>query len=334
MTTEYDLSPEDFADTAKAVVNACAEAGTTADRIALLADAGLTGILASDSCGGMNLPVDFAVPVLHAAGAGMLAAPLLETMLLARAFSGTRDDLATAIATGHTKVTIAWNGELDGAAGTVDRAPLAEDCDAVLVFRRDGSAILVTLGAGAEVMAEDTLDLERPEARVVITVAEGPELSAETVTELQRFAQILRSALILGAAEDSLERACEYAQDRRQFGKTLVSYQAIQHHLARQCLAVETIRNSIARSLSPHCEMPADAARATFIGATGLGAKTAETAIQIFGGMGYTWDVPLHRHLRFVRTLAAQGKAAELLDTVAQQLFLGDNIKKELQRAS
>ena len=80
--------------------------------------------------------------------------------------------------------------------------------------------------------------------------------------------------------------------------------------------------------------MPVDAARATFIGATGLGAKTAETAIQIFGGMGYTWDVPLHRHLRFVRTLAAQGKAAELLDNVAQQLLSGENNKKELQRAS
>lgn len=325
---DVDFSPEDFSDTARAVVEACAGAADPSARTALLAEAGLTGILAAEADGGMGLPLDFAVPVLRAAGAGFLAAPLLETMLLAQAFAG--QDIAAAIATGATRVTIAWDGELSGPEGIVARAPLAADCDHVLVFKTDGSAVLVALGEDALAEEDGSLDLERPEARVRVTRAMGPQISAQTVAALHKAAQILRAALILGASEDALSRATEYAEERVQFGKPLAGYQAIQHHLARQCLAVETIRNAIARSLSPHCETPVAAARAAFIGACDLGGSVAESAIQVHGGMGYTWDVPLHRHLRLARTLAAQGKAARLKDDVLQQLLSGQNSEKEL----
>lgn len=331
--TDHDLTPQDFIDTARAVAEACAGAADTGARIALLAEAGLTGILASEDAGGMGLPLDFAVPVLTAAGAGFLAAPLLETMLLARAFCGKHDALAGDIAAGRVAATIAWAGEIDG-NGRVGRAPLAADCERVLVFRTDGSAVLVTLGSGAVAEAASTLDTERPEADIVVAEATGPALSPGRAARLKADALILRAAMILGAAEDCLSRASAYAQERVQFGKPLSAYQAIQHHLARDCLAVETIRNSIARSLSPHCARPEAAARATFIGAAQLGARVAESAIQVHGGMGFTWEVPLHRHLRLVKTLAAQGEAAHLIDAVAEDLLdAAQTGEKELKRA-
>ncbi|WP_136637715.1 acyl-CoA dehydrogenase family protein [Pseudooceanicola onchidii] len=325
--SDLDFSPEDFSDTARAVMEACATAADLPARIALLAEAGLTGILAPEDDGGMGLALDYAVPVLREAGAGFLAAPLLETMLLARAFAG--QDVAAEIAGGKTLATIAWVGEISGQGGVVGRAPLGAEVASVLVFRTDGTAVLVTLGDGAEAQADDSLDLERPEATITVKDVNGPTLDATQVKALLHAAQILRSALILGASEDALKRAADYAQERVQFGKPLSAYQAVQHHLARQCLAVETIRNSIARSLSAHCETPVAAARATFVGSCDLGAFVAENAIQVHGGMGFTWDVPLHRHLRFARTLAAQGKAAELKEDVMQQLLSGQDKEKE-----
>lgn len=321
MTTDNDFNPEDFVATARAVAEACAGAASLPERIALLAEAGLTGILAPEAVGGLGLPVAFAVPVLQAAGAGFLAAPLMETMLLARALAEVDEDLASAIVAGDTRVTVAWAGALDGATGVAGRAPLGAECDRVLVMKTDGSAVLVTADEGASVEEDSSLDLERPEATVRVTADSNLVLSAEAVAAIKADALILRAALILGAAEDCLSRAAEYVQERVQFGRPLSANQAIQHHLARDCLAVETIRNSIHRSLSPYCATPDIAARATFVGATTLGAKVAESAIQVHGGMGFTWDVPLHRHLRLVKSLAAQGGAADLIEAVAADLL-------------
>ncbi|WP_109467196.1 acyl-CoA dehydrogenase family protein [Albibacillus kandeliae] len=321
MTTDTELNPEDFVETARAVTTACAEAAGLPERMDLLAEAGLTGILAPEAVGGMDLPLGFAVPVLRAAGGGFLAAPLLECMLLARAFAGVDDALASAIVSGEMPVTVAWSGMLGGTSGVVGRAPLAEACARVLVLGADEGGVLVTPGEGAMVETESTLDLERPEARVRVTAASGPELSADAVARLRADALVLRAALILGAAEDCLSRAADYAQERVQFGRPLSANQSIQHHLARDCLAVETIRNNIHRSLSPECAVPAAAARATFVGAATLGARVAESAIQVHGGMGFTWEVPLHRHLRMIKALAAQGGAADLIEAVAADLL-------------
>ncbi|OWU84512.1 hypothetical protein ATO6_12590 [Oceanicola sp. 22II-s10i] len=329
MASDLDFSPADFADTASAVVAACSDAADLPARMALLAEAGLTGILAPESAGGLALPLDYAVPVMQAAGAGFLAAPLMETMLLARAFGDTDTDIATALATGATTATIAWSGALGSTGGIVGRAPSVQDCQHVLVFRTDGTATLVALGDGAQALPEESLDLERPEGRVEVGTLTGPQLDANAVTRLHRSAQILRAAQILGATEDAMNRAADYARDRVQFGRALADFQAIQHHLARQCLAVETIRNSIARSLSPHCETPVAAARATFVGACDLGAKAAESAIQVHGGMGFTWDVPVHRHLRMTKALAAQGGAAALKRDVLDRLLSGQNKEEE-----
>src|SRR5690606_669693 len=121
--------------------------------------------------------------------------------------------LAGEIAAGTIAATIAWSGKIDG-RGRVGRAPLAADCDRVLVFKSDGSAVLVTLGAGAEVLPAPTLDIERPESDIEVTEAVGAELPAEQVERLTHDAMLLRAGLILGAAEDCLSRACAHAQER------------------------------------------------------------------------------------------------------------------------
>ena len=95
--------------------------------------------------------------------------------------------------------------------------------------------------------------------------------------------------------------------NRRQFGRPLAAFQAMRHLLARQKLALEGIRGALTRAAA------ADAApiarQAAFLAAAALGPQIAEAAIQAHGGMGFTWDIPLHRYLRRIRSLEAQGEA-------------------------
>ena len=67
------------------------------------------------------------------------------------------------------------------------------------------------------------------------------------------------------------------------------------------------------------------ARRAAWLGAARMGPACAESAIQVFGGMGFTWEVPLHRHLRQMRTLAIQGQAAASVSALAETLISGSS---------
>jgi alkylation response protein AidB-like acyl-CoA dehydrogenase len=144
-------------------------------------------------------------------------------------------------------------------------------------------------------------------------------LDAAAWAALAEDAELLRGALILGAAERCLDLAVAHVTDRRQFGRPLAAFQAMRHLLARQKLALEGIRGALTRAAA------ADAApiarRAAFLAAAALGPQIAEAAIQAHGGMGFTWDIPLHRYLRRIRSLEAQGGAARLREALAAALI-------------
>jgi alkylation response protein AidB-like acyl-CoA dehydrogenase len=322
MSQDHDLTPNEFAATARAVMEACAEAANFKERARLLAEAGLTGILVPEEAGGLGLPLAFAVPVLEAAGAHLLAFPLLETMLLAEALAAPAPELASAIAAGETNATIAWDGMLSDGAGRLGGAPLGAEADYVLAFLADGGAQLLRRGApGVEVSPGPGLDVGRPEAAFSVQARpNGPVLTAEEAERLRGHGMVLAAAMALGSAEACLKRTCDYAMERRQFGRPLSGNQAIRHHLARHCLAVETTRSAIARCLSRRCADPKAARRAAFVAAIQGGLSVIEGTIQIHGGMGFTWDLPLHRHLRLVQALAAQIGAARVLDAIGSEL--------------
>ena len=122
---------------------------------------------------------------------------------------------------------------------------------------------------------------------------------------------VLRAAAILGSAEACLALAQEHASTRRQFGRALSYNQAIRHALARHKLGLEGIRQAITRSL--FAEAGALERDAAFLAAASYGVAISEGALQIHGGMGFTWDVPVHRHLRRIRALQAQGDASGVL---------------------
>ncbi|WP_183712108.1 acyl-CoA dehydrogenase family protein [Bradyrhizobium sp. ERR14] len=322
------LQPAEFAATATRAVVACAGQEMRAQARNLAGD-GLLGIIADEEVGGLALALSFAVPVIAAAHSGLLGFPLLETLFAGRLLQQSLPHLATAIVSGETLVSIAWQGEAvaerEGEAvvlsGWVARAPCADKTDYLLVRIGEGAAALIPIDAEG-VVVEDAagLDLTVPEHAVRLQRVRIPIdsiLPANTWDMLSSDANVLRAAAILGSAEACLSLAQEHASTRRQFGHALSYNQAIRHALARQKLGLESIRHAITRSLSEGSgSVQRDAA---FLAAATYGSSISEGALQIHGGMGFTWDIPVHRHLRRIRTLQAQGDASGLISAFGRR---------------
>ena len=316
-----ELDPKDFEDTARAAVEACATSGDCAGRARVLADAGLLGVIAPEEAGGLGLPLKYAVPVAGAAGAGLLAFPLIESLVLARALAGIDAGEAGRICAGETVATIAWSGvDTDG---LVANAPMGRDASRVLIFRAGGGAVLASMSNVVRLeAAADEWDVDAPAASLRCDgPIEGIEFDAETVRTLHADANILRAAHIHGSAARCLSLAMGHAQERVQFGRPLSAYQVLRHKMSRDALAIETMKNGIARALSDHGEEAGLVCEAAWLNAARQGPAVAENAIQIFGGMGFTWEVPLHRHLRQMRALAAYGTAADGLEALGDALI-------------
>jgi len=328
MSMAEGLQPDEFAATAARAVTACAGMGIR-EQAKNLAGDGLLGVIADEDVGGLALPLGFAVPVIAAAHSGLLGFPLLETILVGRLLQSSLTRLAAAIVSGEKLATIAWQGEAvaerDGGLlvlnGSLARAPCAASADHILVRMSGGAAALIPANAKGVVMEDAAgLDLTVPEHAVRLEAVEvpiGSILPAGTWDLLSSDANVLRAAAILGSAEACLALAQAHASTRRQFGHALSYNQAIRHALARQKLGLESIRHAITRSLSGDGgPVQRDAA---FLAAVTYGSSISEGALQIHGGMGFTWDVPVHRHLRRIRTLQAQGDASGLISSFGRR---------------
>jgi alkylation response protein AidB-like acyl-CoA dehydrogenase len=322
-----DLDPAEFLESARRAAASCA-GGTAAEQAARLAEDGLLGVLAPEAAGGLALPLRFAAPVVAAASGALLSLPLVETLLLARVAPM---PLAAALVAGETVGTIAWDGAvnaretvdgviLDGVAG---RAPAARNADWVLVQLRDGrAALMATTASGVTVDDADGFDLAVPEGMLRLTGVAVPSahvLPADAWGGVTADAEVLRAAAMLGSAELCLAAAVEHATNRRQFGKALIANQAMRHLLARQKLQLESLRGVLNRALAP--DAAPIAARIAFAAACQYGPAVVEGAIQVHGGMGFTWDLDLHRHLRHVRMLETHGDARGVRARVAAHLI-------------
>jgi alkylation response protein AidB-like acyl-CoA dehydrogenase len=327
-TIDEGFSPADFASTASRAVAACTGL-SAAEQGARLAGDGLLGVIATEGVGGLDLPLSFAVPVAAAAGAGLLAFPLLENILLAQLLQRQQAGIAKAIVAGTDSATVAWTGSVTAkrhgdrveVSGWVGRAPCVADVGMLLVRVGDSAAALVPARtAGIRLENTDGLDLAQPESTLRLDAVSIPAdnlLAEGTWPALQSAAMVLRAAAILGSAETCLMLAQEHVSTRRQFGHALSYNQSIRHMLARHKLGLEGIRQAIARALFDGAGLRER--RSAFLAASSYGVAISEGALQLHGGMGFTWDVPVHRHLRRIRTLQAQGDASGVLAALGHE---------------
>lgn len=148
-------------------------------------------------------------------------------------------------------------------------------------------------------------------------------LDAHEYQHWQAYALVLVSSELVGAAGSFVRLSVEYARERRQYGREVGSFQAVQHLLADATVLVEACTS--ATRYAAWCldnESPARALTAARVAKAEVNASALDavyTGMQVFGGIAQTWEHIAHLYLRKVRlgamTLAT---TADLLTTLAQ----------------
>ncbi|QRY50963.1 acyl-CoA dehydrogenase family protein [Mycolicibacterium septicum] len=157
---------------------------------------------------------------------------------------------------------------------------------------------------GADEAATAGVDLTRSTVGAVESPAELGELSGEDALRWQALALTATSADLVGAARGVHALAVDYAKVREQYGSTIGSYQAVAHLLAEGLALIEGSISVLRHAAWAVDELPAEeAVRAGKIAKVycARAARTVcETAIQVHGGIGNTWECLAHVYLRRV----------------------------------
>lgn len=233
-----------------------------------LVEMGLTGLLVPEEHGGMGLGLIEAALIARECGRANLSELLVDTAFVAVPWllaRGEITDLAD-IVSGEKQVALA-HAVNPWVAGD-DGEPLASVDPLREIVAARGSAtddpLLLDLGA------------------------------------------LMAAAQMVGAGETMLEMAVEYAKMRTQFGQPIGGFQAVKHQLADVAVALEFARPVVWRAAealqSENAHASARVSHAK-IAATDAAMLAAETAIQVHGAMGYTYEVDLHFWMKRVWAL-------------------------------
>ena len=123
---------------------------------------------------------------------------------------------------------------------------------------------------------------------------------------LLRRAAVMSSAEMLGAARRCLDMSVEYAKVREQFGQPIGSFQAIRHRCAEMLLEVENAHAAVyyaAWALTAGAEDAAIAASICKAYVSEAARKVCGDAIQVHGGIGFTWEYDLHLYMKRAKAL-------------------------------
>jgi alkylation response protein AidB-like acyl-CoA dehydrogenase len=114
-------------------------------------------------------------------------------------------------------------------------------------------------------------------------------------------ATVMNAAESVGVAERAMEMAVAYAKERKQFGRAIGSYQAVSHMCAQMLLEVEGARSAVYWAAWALDHEPETAALATACAkayAGDAGRRVPRAALQVHGGIGFTWEHDLHFFLK------------------------------------
>lgn len=153
------------------------------------------------------------------------------------------------------------------------------------------------IGLRASSTCELVLDNCRvPRENVMGEVGQGYKIAIETLNE----GRIAIGAQMIGLARGALEHAVAYARERKQFGKAIAEFQAVQFDLAKMAIDVEAARLLVynaARLRDARLPFLSEAAMAKYYSSE-IAEQVASKAIEIHGGVGITKDYPVEKLYR------------------------------------
>ncbi|KKC04327.1 acyl-CoA dehydrogenase family protein [Mycobacterium nebraskense] len=224
-----------------------------------------------------------------------------------------------------------WDGQaLEGVVPIVAGAPHAEVL-VVLARVADGTGeVLLAADAsadGVEVTAHQPLDLTGTIGAVTFSGAAGEVLADGTDAPRMLAAARCRAALAVaadsvGVGSRALAMAVQWARERHQFGRPIGSFQAVSHRCADMLVALEGARSQILEAAESDLEESGYLADLAAAAALDAGVAATEGALQIHGGIGFTWEHPIHLLLRRARANSVLvGRADALRDRAAGELL-------------
>lgn len=266
-----------------------------------LADAGWTGLEVPEDLGGAGATFAEVAVICQEIGRAAAATSYLGSAVLtvgtlnALQPSETRDALLAGTASGQTRVAVALE--------SLEFVPDADGADRILVVANGGVAV----GADLTVTPVPVLDETRRLAKVSSRTLEPPVMlrfagdADAAMRRLHDRAAVAVACDSLGVAEAMLDATVSYAKVRQQFGRPIGSFQAVKHACADMLVDIAVTRQlvtgAVAALVDPACETARAAAMAK-AQATEMAVRVAGKAMQLHGGIGYTWESGLHVYLK------------------------------------
>ncbi|MGW0019239.1 acyl-CoA dehydrogenase family protein [Rhodococcus sp. NPDC003382] len=254
-----------------------------------LAETGVNGLLVAEEHDGLGADAVDLVVAVEQLGRHAVPGPVVETVAVApKLLASVAPDRLAALASGSL-ATVA-------AAPHVPYAVDADTADLVLLVQDS------TVSTGVAGDAHGSVD----PARRLFTVTAAETLGTADFTDAFDLGALATAAQLLGLGRTLLETSTEYAQQRKQFGRIIGSFQAIKHHLAEVAVALEMARPLLlgaalaVRDGLPTASRDVSAAK---VACGDAAYRAARTALQVHGAIGYTQEHDLSLWLTKARAL-------------------------------
>lgn len=348
----------DSAAVRKAMASAAGYDAAVWQRIA--GELGWCGIAVAEAHGGLGLGAMELVLVQEQIGRRLLCAPFFATVCLGAtvlaetATAAAQDEHLPAIAAGELRVAVPLPSDVAGwpaaassvyaarvgdgwrLQGVAERVVGADDADLLLVFAQaDDGLALFALPAqthGVQVLPARGWDETRRFARIACDALLPAAVRIDDparhvgVSRALALARLYIAAEQLGAAQQCLDLTVAYTATRKQFGRTIASFQAVKHRCAEMMVRVEALRSAVYGAAFAAAQSDDDALAMECAMAKALASDTlffcAAEAIQLHGGVGFTWEYD--PQLYFKRAQASShwlGDADALRESIAARLL-------------
>ncbi|MDX6285199.1 MAG: hypothetical protein QOG53_684 [Frankiales bacterium] len=301
---DFDLSADQIAlrDAARELLDARAssdrvrkvldaEEGYDADLWREMAAQGWLAIDVPESDGGLGLGFVEVAVLAEEIGRHVAPAPFVSTILARRALAG-NPEWTERLTTAGGIAAVGWG------TGVVVDAPIA-------------TIYLDVWERGVTAYEDDSLsesalpsmDQTRRVGRIdVAKLTGGVQVGGEDLADdLLDAGATLYAAELLGAAQRMLETSVDYAKVREQFGRPIGSFQAVKHRCADMLVDVEGMRSAVwyaAWAVDTQADDRSLAASTAKAWASDAGMRVMNSALQVHGGIGFTWEHDLHLYLK------------------------------------
>lgn len=306
---------------------------------------GWMGLAIPEERGGAGMTLVELGVIAEETGAVLLPLPVLSTALagLAVCWAGTEaatNELVPALVQGDVRGALVPSERLEGRADeytvTSDDAgitvngvrrlvPHGDVADVLVdeaVFRTGSAStcvpFVVRTGPSVSSVRVPSIDITRSLADVQW---HGARIRRDEVLDLRGFERVQDAAVALVCAElvgvgrRALDLAVSYASSRRQFGRVIGSFQAVKHLCAEMKVLLENAWSVAYYALWSCAAGRPDARRAVSMAKAYCGpamVRLCEMAIQVHGGIGYTWECDVHLYLKRALCSAARFGHADL----------------------